>query len=646
MSVFNKFCFLCSLAIVQSLHCFASYLDSIGPTTTLIDPNWCITAYQDPAQVDASVNIRGWAAQVDAYVDLPVEQIRLMHLNYPVPGTYTNSVPRGNYTPQYIQSNMLTKDFFLLSVAPSTAKPNNGHNIADRAKSFGPRWTRSFPAYTPDGWYDVLTDINITGGNGGAIYQQLQIIANAWAGAVHDRQHIQVGSGYFKLKPNDLKAVESLVGIKSGILASRDQLAYNHPTVFFGPSLNQKINHEILRYSLGDQSRFRKLLAQNVVPPPNPPAVSYTVPQKPAPNPPPVRPPVQQQQNTNLIDKAIAVIYGTEIGDALGLPLETIPSSNSSKRQASPNSISRFLNQQERGSLNLGLRRSYGPGEGSDDTAQTLCLTQSLTSKRTFDATDFRGKLIAWYKYGYMAPNAVAAAGIGTHTREVMEQFIRHPNVAFADQIPNFNSTSSDGNGSVMRTAPCAIFYHKPQHLQNALDLARTQSRVTHPNVRAQDACALVTYVIHKALNGSTKDHFFANELAQFSAQTPEVRDLIRPNATWRSWGNNWSQFPTVMVGRVVPTVEVALACVNSSNNAREAVLKAINLSGDADTIGAITGAIAGAFWGTASFGPNLLPPNLKKVFRTKKWDFQQNRQVLADVDIEQMAKSLVQAAP
>jgi ADP-ribosyl-[dinitrogen reductase] hydrolase len=47
-----------------------------------------------------------------------------------------------------------------------------------------------------------------------------------------------------------------------------------------------------------------------------------------------------------------------------------------------------------------------------------------------------------------------------------------------------------------------------------------------------------------------------------------------------------------------VPCSHAALRCFLNARSFEQAVLSAINLGGDADTVGACTGALAGAYWG------------------------------------------------
>lgn len=57
--------------------------------------------------------------------------------------------------------------------------------------------------------------------------------------------------------------------------------------------------------------------------------------------------------------------------------------------------------------------------------------------------------------------------------------------------------------------------------------------------------------------------------------------------------------------GYVVDTLEAALWAVGGTNSFEEAVLKAVNLGGDADTVGAVAGQIAGAIWGYQTIPPS-----------------------------------------
>ena len=53
--------------------------------------------------------------------------------------------------------------------------------------------------------------------------------------------------------------------------------------------------------------------------------------------------------------------------------------------------------------------------------------------------------------------------------------------------------------------------------------------------------------------------------------------------------------------GYVMETLEASLWCIFNHDNYRDSVLHAVNLGHDADTTGAVTGAVAGMLYGYAS---------------------------------------------
>src|SRR5206468_778669 len=77
-----------------------------------------------------------------------------------------------------------------------------------------------------------------------------------------------------------------------------------------------------------------------------------------------------------------------------------------------------------------------------------------------------------------------------------------------------------------------------------------------------------------------------------------EISELARADAAWRS---KKQDDIISLPGRTLWSLEAALWCIYQTNSFDEAVQKAISLGGDADTIGAITGQLAGAIYGVCS---------------------------------------------
>ena len=65
--------------------------------------------------------------------------------------------------------------------------------------------------------------------------------------------------------------------------------------------------------------------------------------------------------------------------------------------------------------------------------------------------------------------------------------------------------------------------------------------------------------------------------------------------------------------GYVIDTLEAALWCVDKTDSYEQAVILAVNLGGDADTVGAVTGQLAGAIYGIDAIPERWLQPLLWK---------------------------------
>jgi poly(ADP-ribose) glycohydrolase ARH3 len=165
-----------------------------------------------------------------------------------------------------------------------------------------------------------------------------------------------------------------------------------------------------------------------------------------------------------------------------------------------------------------------------------------------------------------------------------------------------FSGAGSYGNGGAMRTAPVASV---PGPVATRVLRARQQAAVTHTNVLAQEGAALQCAAV--ALSAETADRALDPELfldgIRAHVETPEFREALQgvQVAVRRGWtphevaahlGNDIS---------AVGSVPSALASfLLNPDEPRQAVLSAIQMGGDTDTIAAMTGAIAGARCGEA----------------------------------------------
>lgn len=225
---------------------------------------------------------------------------------------------------------------------------------------------------------------------------------------------------------------------------------------------------------------------------------------------------------------------------------------------------------------------SLKAGQWTDDTSMALCLAESLITKQACDPQDQIARYANWYQWGYWSSTG-HCFDIGMATRAAIQEFLRSGNALAGSADP-----CSAGNGSLMRLAPVALMYgHDEAQLQ---DMAALSSRTTHAAPECLDACRLFAVALSRALAGGDKQQVLA--LSSLELDSPRIREIAQ--GTWM--GKSREQIGSS--GYVVHSLEAALWCFARHNSFEAAVLEAANLGDDADTTAAITGQIAGAFWG------------------------------------------------
>lgn len=267
-------------------------------------------------------------------------------------------------------------------------------------------------------------------------------------------------------------------------------------------------------------------------------------------------------------DRALGAFIGLAVGDALGTALEF------ETRDAKPP----VTDMVGGGPFNL------RPGHWTDDTAMALCLADSLIACGELDERDLMERFCRWYLDGENSSTGTCF-DIGITTRNAIEQFRWT-----GDPIAGPTDGRTAGNGSIMRLAPCAIRYHNdPERLR---DVARRQSYVTHGAVEAVDACEAMATVLASLIQGEPLTDVLSGSYGPFC---PGVQAVIGGSYHGKARNDIRSS------GYVIHTLESALWCVSETTTFREAVLLAVNLGDDADTVGAVTGQIAGAAYGMSA---------------------------------------------
>jgi len=224
------------------------------------------------------------------------------------------------------------------------------------------------------------------------------------------------------------------------------------------------------------------------------------------------------------------------------------------------------------------------PGMWTDDTSMALCLGRSLLDCAGSDAGDQIRRYVRWRDDGYLSSTG-GCFDIGNTVSAALARFEQTGEPLAGSEDPR-----SAGNGSLMRLAPVALYYGAEP--DEAVRQAAASSRTTHGTAEAVDACRLYAAVLVRALAGRDEVEVLAPVTGWASPLAPSIEALA--SGAWR--GKPESEIRGS--GYVVHSLEAALWCFAGTKSFREAILRAVNLGEDTDTTAAITGQLAGAFYG------------------------------------------------
>lgn len=252
------------------------------------------------------------------------------------------------------------------------------------------------------------------------------------------------------------------------------------------------------------------------------------------------------------MDRCYGSFLGLAIGDAMGAPVEFSP----------PGTFEPISKYRAGGPFNLPA------GYWTDDTTMAICIAESLIQYESLNLEDQMQRFLNWYRNGY-ASSTGTCFDIGNGTCLAIENYERN-GLQLAPE-------SSGGNGSLMRIAPIPIAFID-KSIDEVYKACELNSLLTH-NKYASQVTAKFGVVLHKALNGASKEEL-------------QLRYEDYMDYEPRIWNSGYA--PEALFA--------ALHHFYSTNSFEEAILQAVNCGDDSDTIGAITGQLAGAYYGAHSF--------------------------------------------
>lgn len=291
--------------------------------------------------------------------------------------------------------------------------------------------------------------------------------------------------------------------------------------------------------------------------------------------------PLSSKGTTVTPNKVLDGLMGLCVGDALGLPFEF-----SSRKKIKHTPISNMI--------------GYGThdqpaGTWSDDSSLTFCLGDSLCNG--YYISDIADKMKKWYEESYWTPHG-EVFDIGRTTLESIKKLIvgRHPSDTGGKQ------DNDNGNGSLMRILPLAFYLQHVEDKEYKYQVIHDVSKITHAHPRSILACSIYVEYALLLLKGFTlQDAFdsmrnnilnFFCEKETYSLELEFFKRILTENLMESAEDEINSS------GYVIDTLEASFWCLLTTNDYKSAVLKAVNLGNDTDTTAAVTGGLAGLYYG------------------------------------------------
>jgi ADP-ribosyl-[dinitrogen reductase] hydrolase len=258
---------------------------------------------------------------------------------------------------------------------------------------------------------------------------------------------------------------------------------------------------------------------------------------------------------------------GLAVGDALGAPLEFKP--RHKVRTLYPSGLRDMI-----------ASELWDLGEYTDDTEMALLLAESLLECNGLVPTDLARRFHNWDK---------SARDVGILTQNVvnMPDYLLNPELCAARYYEEHRNSSA-GNGAVMRCAPVALFYL--DNRDALMECSRQSARLSHYDPVAQSSCVILNIWISELIKSDIRcGHLTALKMLDESERTP-----------WQKLGHieRVSESDISSSGYTVHTLEAAAWSFLTTASFEDAVVRAANLGHDADTVAAVCGSIAGAYYG------------------------------------------------
>jgi ADP-ribosylglycohydrolase len=299
----------------------------------------------------------------------------------------------------------------------------------------------------------------------------------------------------------------------------------------------------------------------------------------------------------HLRDRFYGCLAGVAVGDAMGMPTAGYTPEEIAERFGV---VEGFLDAPEDHPFHRGLRR----GEVTDDTELTLLVVDMILRDKEVSAEGMARRLTRWAEEREVLDTDL----IGPSTRSALRELM-------AGGDPREAGRRGTTNGAAMKIAPIGLL-HKGEP-ETVVDDVVEVCLPTHGTSVAISAASAIAGAVAEAINPSGG----LETVLEAAVRCADLGELRGRKVAYPSIGRR-IEFALELIEGLQPpraaktlyrcigadmschtSIPTAIALFSAAQgDPMKAILSAVNIGGDTDTIASMTGAIAGAYSGIEVF--------------------------------------------
>lgn len=301
------------------------------------------------------------------------------------------------------------------------------------------------------------------------------------------------------------------------------------------------------------------------------------------------------------------ILLGMSIGDAVGVPYEFISKDNMELNPCTD-------------MIGYGVH-NQPIGTWSDDSSMAFCMLESLISG--WDMRDMGNRFVNWYRNGYWTPHGRVFDMGGTTQMAILklEKGKLPPNCCGGMDL------HSNGNGSLMRILPIVPYFidNGIENSAHRYKMVSDLSCLTHGHQLSVMSCFILTEFARKLYlnrHKSNKNHVKKAAFLEMHNGIASIKGVLHFDLDYFEkfqlvFDGDLGETKDISVfsgsGYCIDTLTSSIWCLLSTDNYRDAVLKAVNLGDDTDTTACVTGGLAGILYGVEDIPDTWLDNLVRK---------------------------------